>query len=358
MDILQIVRENVKKLTPYSSARDEYTGAEGVFLDANENPYSTGYNRYPDPYQRKLKKSISQIKDVPVDKIFLGNGSDEAIDLLVRVFCEPRQDAILIMPPTYGMYKVAAEVNDVKVKEVSLVRNKLQYSIDVDKVIASIDEQTKLVFICNPNNPTGNLFDQNDIIKILKAGSSDDKQPFMVIVDEAYIDFAQSPSLYKLLDQYPNLVILQTFSKAWGYAGIRLGMAFAQPEVISMLSKIKLPYNLNQLTQEFALQLLEKSNDKDDYVKQILDGREYLLRELPKCNGLVNTIYPTDSNFILLEVDKPVELYNYLVEKKIIVRNRSNVHLCEGCLRITVGTPDENHHLLNALNHYKPFLSH
>lgn len=341
MEIANLVRPNIRKLVPYSSARSEFKGKAEVFLDANENPFETGLNRYPDPLQWKLKTAISQLKGVPAEQIFLGNGSDEAIDLVVRIFCEPRQDHILILPPTYGMYQVSSDIADVGIRSVSLTPD---FQPDVEAILAAADEHSKILFICSPNNPTGNDVELERIRSLCAQFKG------IVVVDEAYIDFSNQASCTSLLSEFPNLIVLQTFSKAWGMAGIRLGMAFASTEIIQLFNKVKPPYNINQLTQQIALETLETS--QDDYrqlLSTLLSERERLIKGLGDLN-FVEKIFPSDANFILVKMDDPSGTYQYLVEEGIIVRNRNSVHLCAGSLRITVGRPEENDALLTALN--------
>ena len=341
MEIANLVRPNIRKLVPYSSARSEFKGKAEVFLDANENPFETGLNRYPDPLQWKLKAAISQLKAVPAEQIFLGNGSDEAIDLVVRIFCEPRQDHILILPPTYGMYQVSADIADVGIRSVSLTPD---FQPDVDAILRAADEYSKILFICSPNNPTGNDVELERIRSLCAQFRG------IVVVDEAYIDFSNQASCTSLLPEFPNLIVLQTFSKAWGMAGIRLGMAFASTEIIQLFNKVKPPYNINQLTQQIALEALETS--QDDYqqlLSTLLNERERLIKGLGELK-FVEKIFPSDANFILVKMDDPNGTYQYLVEEGIIVRNRNSVHLCAGSLRITVGRPEENDALLTALN--------
>lgn len=341
MEIANLVRPNIRKLVPYSSARSEFKGKAEVFLDANENPFETGLNRYPDPLQWKLKAAISQLKGVPAEQIFLGNGSDEAIDLVVRIFCEPRQDHILILPPTYGMYQVSADIADVGIRSVSLTPD---FQPDVEAILAAADEHSKILFICSPNNPTGNDVELERIRSLCAQFKG------VVVVDEAYIDFSNQTSCTSLLAEFPNLIVLQTFSKAWGMAGIRLGMAFASLEIIQLFNKVKPPYNINQLTQQIALEALETS--QDDYrhlLSTLLSERERLIQGLGELK-FVEKIFPSDANFILVKMDDPNGTYQYLVEEGIIVRNRNSVHLCAGSLRITVGRPEENDALLTALN--------
>ena len=326
-------------MRPYSSARDEFKGEADVFLDANENPYPTPYNRYPDPLQWKVKEKLSSIKGVPPAQIFLGNGSDEPIDLLIRAFCEPNQDSILIAEPTYGMYSVCAEVNAVNVQHVKLTPD---FDLDLDAFPKTFDETTKIIFLCSPNNPTGNLLSRDKILQVLKRFYG------LIVIDEAYIDFAESRGFINELEKYPNLVILQTFSKAWGLAGLRLGMAFASTEIIAILNRIKYPYNVNIKTQELAIEALENIYRKDIWVEEILVNREKLIKAL-KALKIVDKIYPTDANFVLVKVQDAPATYRYLTERGIIVRDRSKVALCYNCLRITVGTREENDTLIKAL---------
>jgi len=341
MEIANLVRPNIRKLVPYSSARSEFKGKAEIFLDANENPFETGLNRYPDPLQWKLKAAISKLKGVPAEQIFLGNGSDEAIDLVVRIFCEPRQDHIMILPPTYGMYQVSADIADVGIRSVSLTPD---FQPDVEAILATADAHSKILFICSPNNPTGNDVELERIRSLCAQFQG------IVVVDEAYIDFSKQASCTSLLAEFPNLIVMQTFSKAWGMAGIRLGMAFASTEIIQLFNKVKPPYNINQLTQQIALEALETSyDDYKQLLSTLLSERERLvqgLRELP----FVEKVFPSDANFMLIKMDDPNRTYQYLVEEGIIVRNRNTVHLCAGSLRITVGRPEENDALLNALN--------
>ncbi len=342
-----LLRPHILTLTPYSSARDEYTGTEGVFLDANENPLGSAtqgdYNRYPDPHQWAIKHRLAPIKDVRPTQIFLGNGSDEPIDLLVRATCTPGgPDSILIMPPTYGMYEVSAAVNDVTILKVPLTPD---FQIDTDAVLAAITATTKLIWLCSPNNPSGNLLQAEAIRTILDAADHS-----LVIVDEAYIDFADTPSWTNELDNYPNLVVLQTFSKAWGLAALRLGMCFASEELIGVLNKIKPPYNISAPTQALALEALTHEAEKNDMVSQILTERQRLaenLRSLPT----VEVVHPSDANFLLVRfVDAPAT-FAYLIDQQVIVRDRSKVKLCDGCLRISVGTAAENERLIDVLRH-------
>ena len=338
-DILALARENVKRLKPYSSARDDFEGSAAVFLDANENPFPGNYNRYPDPHQKELKKAISVIKAVSVDRIFLGNGSDEAIDLLYRAFCEPGRDEVIIPQPTYGMYAVSADVNNIKIIPASLTPS---FDIDASAILNAVTSRTKMIFLCSPNNPSGNLLSASAIEFILKGFSG------LVIVDEAYIDFANIKSWTTRLDEFANLVILQTFSKAWGLAGLRLGMCFANKIVIQLLNKIKPPYNINAFTQSETLKAIQSGAEmKDQWVNDIRKQREILQRDLSGIKS-VNKIYPTDANFILIEVANAGAAYHKLISKGIVVRDRSNVTLCNNCLRVTVGTPEENQKLIQA----------
>ncbi len=342
--------EHILSLTPYASARDEYAGAEGVFLDANENPYSSadgqGYNRYPDPYQWAVKRKIGLMKGVQPAQIFLGNGSDEPIDLLIRAACEPRQDNMLIMPPTYGMYQVCADVQNIETLKVPLTPD---FQIDTNAVLAAINPFTKIVWVCSPNNPSGNLLSRRSIIQILENFRG------LVVVDEAYIDFAAAApdSFVAELENYPNLVVLQTFSKAWGLAGLRLGMAFASSGIVGVLNKIKYPYNINILTQQALLQTLNFEERKNEMVRQILYERENLRQQLALL-PFVSYIYPSDSNMLLAKFDDAQAVFDYLVGQKIIVRNRSKVQLCAGCLRVSVGTAQENNSLIDSLLKFKP----
>ena len=339
----QLVRPNILRLKPYSSARDEYSGHEAsVFLDANENPYNTPHNRYPDPMQRELKAALARIKHVPATSIFLGNGSDEAIDLVYRAFCEPRVDNVVAIDPTYGMYQVCAEVNDVEYRKV-LLDSHFQFSARA--MLEAADEHTKLMFLCSPNNPTGNLLARTEVEALLQAFDG------LVVLDEAYIDFAPEAGFLPKLAEHPNLIILQTFSKAWGCAALRLGMAFASQEIVDILNKIKYPYNVNLLTQRQALEMTYRLYEKDRWVDTLKAERSWLGRVLQgvKC---VQLVYPTDANFFLVRVTDAPALYRYLVECGIIVRSRHTVALCGNCLRITVGTHRENEQLISALEAY------
>ena len=347
MDIKNLQRENIKNLRPYSTARDEYKGQASVYLDANENsfgsPLPENFNRYPDPLQLDVKDAISKIKGVPIEHTFLGNGSDEAIDLLFRAFCNPGKDNVIILPPTYGMYEVSANINDVEVRKVDLLPG---FQLDLEGIAEAIDENTKLIFICSPNNPTGNSIIRTDIETILANFKG------LVVIDEAYINFSRQRTFIQELTEYPHLVILQTFSKAWGLAGLRLGMAFASTVVIDIMNKVKAPYNISQSTQDLALEALKNIAQVNEWIKLTVAGREQLSADLAAL-PMVKKVYPSDANFILAEVDDASFTYNALVEQGIIIRDRSKVTLCEGCLRITVGTPQENDILLTALKSLK-----
>ena len=343
MNIDKLLRDNIRSLQPYSCARDEFKGEASVYLDANENPYNAPFNRYPDPLQWEVKELITKVKNVPSENIFLGNGSDEPIDLLYRAFCEPRIDNVVAIEPTYGMYKVSASINDIEYRKVLLDEN---FQFTADSLLAATNLYTKLIWLCSPNNPTGNSLDRKEIVKLLTSFEG------IVVLDEAYIDFASEESFSEFLSQYPNLVILQTFSKAWGSAAIRLGMAFASTEIIGILNKIKYPYNVNILTQKQALAALKNAGQTKAWVKTLLDERTILVDNLQKL-PLIQHIYPTDANFILVKVPDANAVYHYLVDKSIIVRNRNTVSLCMGCLRITVGTPEENQILLEELKRFQ-----
>lgn len=335
----ELVRENIWKLKPYSCARDEFKGEAKAYLDANENPFNTLYNRYPDPLQWAVKEKIAELKYVKPSQIMLGVGSDEPIDLIFRVFCEPKIDNVVAINPTYGMYGVCADINNVEYRQVNL---EADYSLNADKVLAAVDNKTKVIFLCSPNNPTGNLLNTTEVEKILKEFDG------IVVIDEAYIDFSDKASWIAKLSKYPKMVILQTFSKAWGLAAARCGMAFASEEIIGFFNKVKYPYNINILTQKLILEKLEQVEIKSNWVKEILSQRTLMIEELEQLS-IVKHIYPSDANFILVKVDDANLRYKQLVEKGIIVRNRNSVTLCENCLRITIGTAQDNKELLNAL---------
>ncbi len=339
MELSQWVRPSVLQLKPYSSARDEFQGDASVFLDANENPFNPPYNRYPDPLQRELKRKIASLKEVPSANIFLGNGSDEPIDLLIRTFCEPGVHNIVQIDPTYGMYQVAAGVNNVAVIRVALAPG---YRLEASRLLNAVTPETRMIFLCSPNNPSGNALDSGEIEKVILGF------PGPVVLDEAYIDFAPGHSFLPRIGEFPNLIILQTFSKAWGMAGIRLGMAFAAQEIIALLNKIKYPYNLNILTQQTALRLLDNRKEKDSWVAILLREREVLSAALARL-PFVGQVWPSDANFLLVKMRNARKVYDYLMAKGIIVRDRSGIVLCEDSLRITVGTPEENEFLVESL---------
>lgn len=346
-DINNILRENIKNLTPYSSARDEFQGEASVYLDANENafgsPLGQNYNRYPDPLQYEVKKRLSEIKGVPPRNIFLGNGSDEAIDILVRAFCNPGVDNVILVPPTYGMYEVSANINDIHIKKVPLNE---EFQLNLEAIAEAIDDRTKLIFVCSPNNPTGNSINRDDVETLLANFKG------IVVVDEAYINFSRQKTFIQELTEYANLVVLQTLSKAWGLAGLRVGMAFASEEIIEVMNKVKPPYNINDASQQLALKALQNVDQVNNWIKETLIQRDKLVLELKDYEFVID-IYPSDANFILVKTTDAKGIYNFLVQKGIIVRDRSKVTLCEGCLRITVGTPNENNILLEALKNYK-----
>ena len=345
VDLAKLARRNIIDLQPYATARDDYSGAIGIFLDANENSLGSvipqKFNRYPDPHQKRLKQKIATIKNVNPEQVFLGNGSDEVIDLLIRVFCQPGTEKIMILPPTYGMYAVSAASNDVSVVSVALTPN---FQINLPQIFEQI-AGVKLIFLCSPNNPTGNCLNPADVVNLLQ------KFKGIVIIDEAYIDFAPQKSFLPRLKEFNNLVIMQTFSKAWGLANLRLGMAFADPQIIDWLSRLKYPYNVNGLTQELALTALDRSAEKDRMVAELRTERERLagsLKELP----IVEKVYPSDANFLLVKFRDARSVFQYLINQKIIVRDRSQALHCENCLRITVGTPNENDILIAKLKDF------
>ena len=348
MDLTKVIRKNILALAPYSCARDEFKGEASVFIDANESPYENGVNRYPDPLQHDVKVLLAKHKKVREEQIFLGNGSDEAIDLVYRIFCEPRIDNVVAISPSYGMYKVCADVNDVVYRSASLTDD---FQLDATAIASQVDDKTKVIWICSPNNPSGNAFELNELEAIVSQYSN-----LIVVVDEAYIDFSDKGTMLSLLDKYDNLIVLQTFSKAWGQAAIRCGIAFASPEIIMYFNRVKYPYNINVLTQQAAIRALSQSQVHDRHVEEILSGRG-ILRILLGSLPIVEHIYPSDANFLLVRVkldgmetgQSADYVYNYLQNKGIIVRNRTRVHLCQGCLRITVGTPDENATLYETL---------
>ena len=345
-DIEPLLRENIKKLVPYSSARDEFKGEGKVFLDANENafgsPLSISYNRYPDPLQWKLKERIAEIKGVPAPHIFIGNGSDEVIDIVFRAFCNPGVDNVVICPPTYGMYEVSANINDVQARKVPLTSS---FQLDLDRMEGAVDEHTKLIFICSPNNPTGNAINRADIELLLNNFKG------VVVIDEAYINYSRHKSFIQELTEYPNLVVMQTLSKAWGLAALRVGMAFSSIPIIDVMNKIKPPYNVNEASQQLALQALGNVAQVNEWIRETVQERERLalvFQEIP----VVTHVYPSDANFLLVKTTDPRAIYTYLTEKGIIVRDRSKVELCAGCLRITIGTPEENRELVEAIREF------
>ena len=339
----KLVRPNIKTLKPYSSAKDEYTGDAIILLDANENslgsPLTKWYNRYPDPYQQKLKEKLAFVKKIEANQIFIGNGSDECIDILFRTFCEPGKDNIIICPPTYPMYEVSANINDVQVQNAPLLSD---YQLNLAHIEQLVNDQTKIIWICSPNNPTGNSLDRIDIETILNHFNG------IVVVDEAYINFSKQKSFVQSLIDYPNLVVLQTLSKAWGLAGLRLGMCFASPQIIGYLNKVKAPYNINIVTQELALQALEEVGQVNDMIKLLVDMRIALAQVIASMPHVIQ-VFPSDTNFILVKIPKARQLYEYLLSQGIIVRDRSALELCEDSLRITVGTEQENTLLVDAM---------
>ena len=339
MEIKELLRDNIRRLAPYSCARDEFKGEASVYLDANESPYNNGTNRYPDPLQAEVKTLLAPIKKVRPSQIFLGNGSDEAIDLVYRIFCRPGIDNVVAPAPTYGMYQVCADINDIEYRAVPLADG---YQLDMPAMKAAIDQNTKAIWLCSPNNPTGNVFAKEDLLWFL------DNVNAMVVVDEAYIDFSDKGTMVEMLDKYPNLIVLQTFSKAWGQAAIRLGIALASEEVIGYFNNVKYPYNVNILTQQHALKVLEDVAKKERNVAEILVQRD-VLRDLLLSVSCVKEVYPSDANFLLCKVSDANAIYTYLQQKGIIVRNRNRVTLCANCLRITVGTPTENAEIYETL---------
>lgn len=342
-DLHKLTRPNIKQLTPYSSARDEFSGDAKVFLDANENslgsPLPKWYNRYPDPHQQQVKAALSQIKGIDAKHIFLGNGSDECIDILFRCFCEPGKDNVVICPPTYGMYEVSANINDVEVRKAPLLPD---FQLNLAHLEQLTDANTKIIWLCSPNNPTGNALNRTDIETVLNNFSG------IVVIDEAYINFSRQKSVVQELTEYPNLVVLQTLSKAWGLAALRLGMAFASEEIIEVLNKVKPPYNINQATQDLVLKALEEVGQVNDMIKELVAMRE-ALKEVFEQMPTVETVYPSDANFLLVKIAEARKVYEFLLTKGIVLRDRSNVQLCEECLRITIGTEKENTILVDAL---------
>ncbi|MCU0434748.1 MAG: histidinol-phosphate transaminase [Bacteroidia bacterium] len=339
----QLLRSNIRSLVPYSSARAEFKGLASVWLDANENawgsPTTTAYNRYPDPMQMKLKQKLSSIKGLLPDCMFIGNGSDEAIDLLFRACCNPGKDNVVVCPPTYGMYEVSANINDVEVRRVPLLPD---FQLDLERISEAVDECTKIIFLCSPNNPTGNCLHREDIEIVLHNFNG------LVVIDEAYINYARHRSFIPDLTEYPNLVVLQTLSKAWGLAGLRIGMAFASPEIIEVLNRIKPPYNVSEATQQLALDALEHTTQVNTQIRKTVEERDMLIPRIANL-GFVQKVYPSEANFLLVKMDDPKRVYTGLTEKGIVVRDRSSQPGCEGCLRITIGTPEENMKLIDTL---------
>jgi len=347
-DLDKLVRENIKALKPYSSARHEFTGRASVFLDANENafgsPLAENFNRYPDPLQWQLKFQLARIKGVPAENIFVGNGSDEIIDLAYRIFCIPGKDNVIICQPTYGMYEVCAAINDIAVKKVNLTP---AFQLDVDAVLNAADSNTKLLFICSPNNPTGNNMQRSDIEMLLNNFQG------MIIIDEAYINYSRQKTFISELTEYPNLIVMQTLSKAWGLAALRLGLCYASMDIIDLYNKVKPPYNISEVSQQLGLEALSDTDTVNSWIKETVQQREWLITIL-KDFSFVETIYPSDANFILIKVDSAERLYNHLASNEVIVRNRSKEVHCENCLRITVGTPSENTRLIELFKNYQP----
>jgi len=346
-DLQKLVRKNIRNLKPYSSARHEFTGQASVFLDANENAYGSpvteSYNRYPDPLQWQLKFQLARIKGVPAENICIGNGSDEIIDLAYRIFCDPGKDNIIICPPTYGMYAVSADINDIEIRKVSLTN---EFHLDVEGIINATDSNTKLLFICSPNNPTGNNMNRADVEFLLNNFQG------IVLIDEAYINYSNQKTFIQELTEYPNLIVMQTLSKAWGLAALRLGLCYSSMDIIDLFNKVKPPYNINEPSQQIALEGLQHTELVNDWIKEVVQQKEQLINEL---NGLlfVKMVYPSDANFVLVKVDDADALYQFLASNEIVVRNRSKEPGCEDCLRISIGTPEENKNLLSVIKNYK-----
>jgi histidinol-phosphate aminotransferase len=346
-DLDKLVRDNIKRLVPYSSARHEFTGKASVFLDANENafgsPLPEKFNRYPDPLQWQLKFQLARIKGVPAENIFIGNGSDEVIDLAYRIFCNPAMDNVIVCPPTYGMYEVSANINDVQVKKVNLTE---EFQLDAEGILNAVDDNTRLLFICSPNNPTGNNMNRADVEMLLN------NFPGIIIIDEAYINYSRQKTFIQELTEYPNLIVMQTLSKAWGLAALRLGLCFASMDIIELFNKVKPPYNVNDASQQLGLEALQDATTVNNWIRQVVEQKEILLKEIAELS-FVKKIYHSDANFILVKVADANALYNYLSAKEVIVRNRSKDVHCENCLRITIGTPQENDTLINLLKKYQ-----
>lgn len=347
VEISKLVRENIKLLKPYSSARHEFTGKASVFLDANENafgsPLEENFNRYPDPLQWEVKFQLARIKGVPAENIFVGNGSDEVIDLAYRIFCNPKTDNVIVCPPTYGMYQVSADINDVPVKKVLLTHD---FQLDVDAILNAVDAHTKLLFICSPNNPTGNNMNRADVEVLLN------NFPGIILIDEAYINYSRQKTFIQELTEYPNLIVMQTLSKAWGLAALRMGIAFASMDIIDLFNKVKPPYNINEASQQLALEALQNTQQVNDWIKTVVHQKEVLANHLRQLS-FVRHIYPTDANFILVKVHDANAVYDYLTQNGIVIRNRTKEILCDNCLRITIGTERENQFLINTLNTYE-----
>jgi len=346
-DLNKLVRDNIKNLKPYSSARHEFSGKASVFLDANENAYGSPladpFNRYPDPLQWQLKFQLARIKGVPAENIFIGNGSDEVIDLAYRIFCDPVKDNVIICPPTYGMYEVSAHINDVAIQKVNLTQD---FQLDVDGILEAVDANTKLLFICSPNNPTGNNMKRDDVEILLN------NFPGIVIIDEAYINYSKQKTFIQELTEYPNLIVMQTLSKAWGLAALRLGLCYASMDIIDLYNKVKPPYNINEASQQLALEALQDTGTVNNWIKEVVRQKEILDLHLNEFS-FIEKVYPSDANFILVKVADANHLYDHLSSNEVIVRNRSKEVHCENCLRITVGTPEENTILINLFKSYQ-----
>lgn len=345
-ELQNLVRENIKLLTPYSSARHEFTGKASVFLDANENAYGSpladNFNRYPDPLQWQLKFQLARIKGVPAENIFIGNGSDEVIDLAYRIFCNPQKDNVIVCPPTYGMYEVSGNINDVNIKKVPLTKD---FQLNVEAILEAVDAHTKLLFICSPNNPTGNNMERESVEVLLN------NFPGIVIIDEAYINYSKQKTFIQELTEYPNLIVMQTLSKAWGLAALRLGLCYASLDIIDLFNKVKPPYNVNGASQQLALEALQNTDIVNDWITAAVTQKDLLINEI-KTFDFVEYIYPSDANFFLMKVKDAAALYNYLSGHEVVVRNRSKDEGCDNCLRITIGTPEENEQLINLLKSY------
>jgi histidinol-phosphate aminotransferase len=346
-DLNKLVRENIKKLKPYSSARHEFTGEASVFLDANENPYGStlaeDFNRYPDPLQWQLKFEIAKIKGVPAENIFIGNGSDEVIDLAYRIFCNPGKDNVIVCPPTYGMYEVSGNINDVEIRKVNLLEG---FQLDTEGIMNAVDENTKILFICSPNNPTGNNMNRPDVEFLLN------NFPGLILIDEAYINYSRQKTFIQELTEYPNIIVMQTLSKAWGLAALRLGLGYASLDIIDLFNKVKPPYNINKASQELALEALAQTAQVNEWIKETVAQKEYLAKELATFS-FVQKVFPSDANFLLVRVEDANKLYDHLTADGVIVRNRSKEYMCENTLRITIGTPEEDRKLINLFKSYK-----